>query len=214
MELAFEVTGVRSAPHSIVPTVIFRLRITRIGGAHAVHALALRVQVQIDARRRRYAADEQHRLYEVFGEPSVWDRSLRPLVWTHAAIVAPAFDSSIDVDLPVPCTYDFEVAAAKYLHAVRDGDIPLLFLFSGTAFLAGDQAVAIEPVAWDREAAFRMPAGQWRSVMDAFFPNAAWIRVSRDTLNALHAYRGRQAAPDWDTTILALLREAAVREPA
>jgi hypothetical protein len=35
-------------------------------------------------------------------------------------------------DLPVGCTYDMEVAASKFLHAIRDGVVPLQFLFSGT----------------------------------------------------------------------------------
>lgn len=214
MELTFEVTGVRPVPNSVAPAVLFALRITQTGGAGRVHALALRVQVQIDARRRRYTADEQHRLYEVFGEPAAWDRSLRPLVCAHAAMLVPAFDEAIEVELPVACTYDFEVVSAKYLHAIREGAIPLIFLFSGTAFLAGGPGMAIEPVAWDRQAVFQMPAERWRTVMDAYFPDSAWIRISRDTLDALHAYRGRQAAPDWDRTLDALLQAAAVKEPA
>ena len=39
---------------------------------------------------------------------------------------SPASPASTEVDLPVTCTYDFEVAAAKYLHALDDGEIPLV----------------------------------------------------------------------------------------
>ena len=46
------------------------------------------------------------------------------------------FAGETEVDLPVACTYDFEVAAAKYLHALGDGEVPLLLLFSGTVFVA------------------------------------------------------------------------------
>ena len=40
--------------------------------------------------------------------------------------------------LPVPLTYDFEVATAKYFHGLEDGEIPLLLLFSGTIFVKGE----------------------------------------------------------------------------
>jgi hypothetical protein len=34
--------------------------------------------------------------------------------------------------MPVTCTYDLEVVAAKYFYALEDGEVPLEFLFSGT----------------------------------------------------------------------------------
>ena len=43
-----------------------------------------------------------------------------------------------DVDLPVPCSYDFNLAATKYFAALEGGDIPLCFLFSGTIFYEAD----------------------------------------------------------------------------
>ncbi len=50
------------------------------------------------------------------------------------------FDATTEVDLPITCTYDFEVAAAKYLHGLDGGEIPILLLFSGTIFRApGDR---------------------------------------------------------------------------
>ena len=41
-----------------------------------------------------------------------------------------------EIDLQVPCTYDLEVASARYLQGLDDGTIPLLLLFSGTVFVA------------------------------------------------------------------------------
>ena len=46
------------------------------------------------------------------------------------SLMVPSFTGSCELDLPVPCTYDFEVAASKYLHALGDGEVPLLLLFS------------------------------------------------------------------------------------
>jgi hypothetical protein len=211
---AFDVTGMRPAPSAASPTLLFALRITRSGAGSRIHALALRATIQIDARRRRYEADEQHRLYDVFGEPAQWERSLKPLVWTHATLLTPAFDGQIEIDLPVPCTYDFDVAAAKYLHAVRDGDVPLLFLFSGTVFFAGERGFAVAPVSWDSQATCRMPARAWREAMDHFFPGSAWIRISRETLDALHEYKSRHAAPGWDAAFDLLLQAASAKEHA
>ena len=36
-----------------------------------------------------------------------------------------------EVDVPVSCSYDLEVASARYLQGLDDGTIPLLMLFSG-----------------------------------------------------------------------------------
>ncbi len=50
--------------------------------------------------------------------------------------MVPGFTSVTETELPVPCTYDLEVASARYLQALDDGTIPLLLLFSGTVFIA------------------------------------------------------------------------------
>jgi hypothetical protein len=210
---AFDMTGMRPAPNAATPTLLFGLRVRRRERGPRIHAMALRATIQIDARRRRYAPEEQSRLYDVFGEPALWERSLKPLVWSHATLLTPAFDDDVEVELPVPCTYDFDVAAAKYLHAVRGGDVPLVCLFSGTAFFAGDRGFAIEPVPWDSQAAFMMPARTWHDAMDQFFPGEAWIRISRETLDALHEFRMRRAAPGWDAALDALLQAARDRGP-
>jgi hypothetical protein len=47
--------------------------------------------------------------------------------------------------------------------------------------------------------------------MDQFFPGEAWIRISRETLDALHEFRMRRAAPGWDAAIDALLQAVADR---
>ena len=38
----------------------------------------------------------------------------------------------------MPCSYDLEVAAAKYLDALPDGEVPLAFHFSGRIFYRGE----------------------------------------------------------------------------
>src|SRR5207253_11361437 len=100
------------AAQTASPAITFRMRIA--AGSERVHAIALRCHVRIDARRRGYALDERKRLYELFGDASQFDRLLRPVTWSQCSLVVPTFDGQIECDLPVACTYDLEVAAAKY----------------------------------------------------------------------------------------------------
>jgi hypothetical protein len=202
--LRLSIIDARPAAQTAAPAVVFRLRVQQSGPGR-IHAVALRAQVHILAAARRYDAQERHRLYELFGHPAQWDHTLRSLLWTHASTVVPSFDSGLDVDLPVLCTYDLEVAAAKYFHAVRDGTVPLLFLFSGTVFSAVDGTLRAEPVPWDCEAPFSMRADVWQDTMNTFFPGEGWIRLRRDTLDRLQAVRGRHAHISWDDTIDLLL---------
>jgi hypothetical protein len=207
--LSFEVLGAAAEPYAAVPTLQFRLRITG-GGDAPVHAMALRCQIRIEPQRRRYAPAEEERLYELFGETPQWGHSLRPFPWTHVSTTVPGFTGSVEVELPVTCTYDFEVAAAKYLHALEDGEVPLRLLFSGTAFTRGRSGFAAEPVSWHSEASFRLPVKTWRAVMDLYFPDSGWIRLRRDTLDAVQRYKAERALPSWDDALEHLLSDARV----
>src|SRR5215475_7415663 len=124
MDLEFAITGAAPNLHAAAPTLDFRLRIT---ASEPVHAILLRVLLQIEPRRRRHSADEAEHLTDLFGEPARWGETLRPVVWTRLFATTSAFDQSIEIDLSAACTYDFEVASAKYLNALEDGEIPLLF---------------------------------------------------------------------------------------
>jgi hypothetical protein len=133
---------------------------------------------------------------------------MHPFPWTHVSTVLAGFTGSTEVDLPIECTYDFDVAAAKYLHSLADGDIPLRLLFSGTVFTRGTSGFAAEPVPWDREAAYRLPVAVWRGVMDLYFPDSGWVRVRRDVLDRLRRFRAERALPTWDQAIEQLLKQA------
>jgi Family of unknown function (DUF6084) len=204
--LRFVITEARPSAFTAAPGITFRLRIEEVGGGR-VHAIALRCQARIEPRGRRYTQDEQARLYELFGDESQWDHTLHGVTWAHSALVVPSFERQIDIDLAVACTYDLEVAAAKYLHAIRAGDVPLVFLFSGTMFKVDEGGLCVEPVPWDLEASFRMPAQVWHAAMDQFFPGGGWLRLRRDTIDRLQAFRGRQAVVTWDEAIDLLLRQ-------
>jgi hypothetical protein len=205
--LSFSVVQSRAEPHAAVPTIMLRLRVEEADGL-SVHALALRCQIRIEPQRRRYSPEEEFRLYELFGETPQWGDSLRPFLWTHVATTIGKFAGGTEFDLPVECTYDFDVAGAKYLHALSEGEIPLLLLFSGTVFTRGTTGFAAEPLSWSTETTHKMPAAVWRAMMDLYFPNSGWIRVGRDTLDGLQRFRAIRGLPTWDQAFGHLLKEA------
>ena len=202
--LAFHVVGIAPERYAAAPVLVARVRIEESTAA-TVHAIALRAQVRIDASRRPYDQAQAEGLTDLFGGRERWGTTLRPLLWMHATAMVPGFRGSTEVDLPLPITYDFEVAASKYLHAVRDGDIPISLLFSGTVFTRGATDFQVEQVPWNCEADCRMPAAVWHQAMDAFFPGEAWIRVPRSTLDALQRFKSDRGLPTWEQAFAALL---------
>ncbi|HVR07916.1 MAG TPA: DUF6084 family protein [Thermoanaerobaculia bacterium] len=206
-QLTFEVLGARAEPYAAVPTLTFALRLAETSG-QAIHTVALRCQIQIEPRRRPYSAAEEARLLELFGEPKRWGDTLKTLLWTQAPLMVPGFAGATEVNLPIACTYDFEVTAAKYFQALDDGEIPLLFLFSGTVFGKNGSGISVEPVPWEKEASFRLPVRVWREVMDLYFPGSAWVRLRRESFDALHRFKARRTLPTWDDAVEALLMAA------
>jgi Family of unknown function (DUF6084) len=206
-ELVFDCIDVLAERYAAGPTVRFRLRVSETSGAR-IHAVALRCQLRIEPQRRRYSDAEAERLLDLFGERSRWGDTLKPLQFAELSVMLPGFQGSTEADLPVPCTYDFEVSSAKYFDALEDGEVPLLLLFSGTVFTSGPSGLMVERVPWDKEAACRMPVRVWREAMDMHFPGTAWIRVRRDTFEALNRYRTHRALPTWDDTLEALIEGA------
>jgi hypothetical protein len=173
-----------------------------------VHAVALRAQIRIEPKQRHYSPAEEEQLEDLFGEPSRWGETLHPFLWAHVATTVQGFAGATDVDLPMACTYDFEVAGSRYLRSLGDGEIPLVLLFSGTIFTKGTTGFAAQPVPWHLEAHYRLPVRVWRDVMDRFFPNTSWIRLPKETMDALQRFRTQRALPTWEQAIEVLLKEA------
>jgi hypothetical protein len=212
VDLDFECLGGRAEPYAAVPTLALRIGLTEASG-QPVHTIALRCQIRIQPTRRRYSPREAERLLDLFGETSRWGDTLKPLQFATVSHQVPGFSGRTEFDLLVPCTYDFEVASAKYFHALDDGEIPLLLLFSGTVFARVPGGFAVEPVPWDKEVGYRLPVRVWRELMDRYFPNSAWLRLRRDTLDALQLFKSRQALATWDEAIEALLKQSGEAAP-
>ena len=207
--LSFNVSGARVEPYAAVPMLQLRVRIAEATGV-AVYAIALKVQVRILPQARRYSRDESERLLDLFGAPSRYGDTLRPMLWTQASHMVLGFSGETEIDLAIPCSYDFEVAANKYLSALGEGDIPLDLQFSGNLLAEDENGPTAELVPWNCEAQYRLPVAVWRNAVDAFFPNAAWLRVERQTFDELRRFRSTRLLPTWDAVLLELLNGATV----
>ncbi|WP_248959232.1 DUF6084 family protein [Sphaerisporangium perillae] len=207
-EIRFECRGVRADPYGAFPTLLFGLGITAPDES-AVHAIALRCQIRVEPGRRRYGTGETELLADLFGHPSRWGETVKPLQFANVSFMVPRFAGATEIELPVPCSYDLEVAAGKYLASLDEGEVPLLLLFSGTIFArAAGEGFTVRQVPWDCEARQGLPVSVWRELMDRYFPGSGWLRLHRDTLRALQRYKSDRAMPTWDEAMEALLKEA------
>jgi uncharacterized protein DUF6084 len=203
-ELVFDWTGARAERYSVVPALTLSLRISEISG-QSVDAIALRCQIRIEPHRRRYSDTEAERLHDLFGDTSRWADTLKPLQLAMVPVMVPGFAGSTDLDLPVPFTYDLEIASTRYCSSLDAGEVPLLLLFSGTVFATVDGRLQVQQVPWSKEVTCGLPVSVWREAVDAHFPDSAWIRMSRRTLDELARFKTRHALPTWDATLQALL---------
>lgn len=208
-DLAFAVEGAEAVPFCATPTLGLDVRVTN-ALSERVHAVVLDCQVRIEAHRRRYDDGERERLTELFGEPSRWSQTLRSLLWANTHVGVPPFEGGTTVQLHVPCTGDLDVLATKYFTALTGHTVPLSLLFSGTVFHAGeDGALTVARIPWTAEATFELPVSTWREVLDAYFPNTAWLTLRRDAFERLRAYRSRRGLLTWEQALDELLDRAA-----
>ncbi|KUJ66528.1 hypothetical protein ACZ90_36020 [Streptomyces albus subsp. albus] len=211
-DLGFTVTGVAPERFASIPTLSFRVEITRTGGG-PVRSVSLTTAIRIAVTGRRYSAGEQRALADLFGAPERWGTTLRPLAWAQTTLTVPPFDDATTVELAVPCGYDTELAVTKYLQAVRDGDVPLDFQFSGTVFFASPQgSLSTARISWAKETGCRLPAALWHELMDRYYGGSPWLRLSRDTYEQLDAYRSCRMLTGWDETVRHLLARGGHRD--
>lgn len=203
-ELTFDCIDVRPLKYAASPTLAFKLRISELSG-QPVHAMVLRVQIRIEPQRRRYSDAESELLTHLFGERARWGETLKPFQFTTVAVTVPGFTGATEVDAEVPCTYDLEVAAGKYFHALAEGVVPMVLLFSGTVFGKGGPGFWVEQVPWHTQAECRMPVAVWDELMARYFPDVAWIKLPRETVDALLKYKAQHAIPTWEAAVERLL---------
>lgn len=200
--LQFTVESAEAVRYAAVPLMAFKVRIVNSLREEVIHTVALRVQILIEANRRKYDGTEQSRLSDLFGEPDRWSQTLRSMLWTHASVVVPGFYGGTHADVLVPCTFDFNIAATKYFHGMTGGDLPLCFQFSGTVFYMGEnETLQVAPISWDKESKYRLPVKAWKDLMDVHYPNSAWLSLRRDTFEKLQQFKMREGIPTWEEAL-------------
>jgi len=205
-DLNFSVESAEVVSYAVSPLLSLRLKITSADTETRIQSIALRCQVQIDTTKRRYSKKEQAQLFELFGEPERWGRTLRAMLWTHTSATVPPFTSEATVDLPLPCTFDFNVAATKYFAGLTDGVVPLNLMFSGTVFYdSDDYGLQVEQISWEKEAPFKLSIAVWQEMMDRYYPNTAWLCLRRDVFEKLSRYKLQHAIPTWEQALESII---------
>jgi hypothetical protein len=201
-DLEFQIEEAEAIQFAAVPTVSFRMRVMNRPPEERVRSISLRSQIQLEVTKRKYGSEDQANLRDLFGGPERWGRTLRNMLWTHISSVVPAFQAETTLHLQVPCSFDFNVGATKYFYGLTDGEIPLLFQFSGSVFYdVGDGTLSVAPISWDKEAKFRLPVQVWRKTMDIYYPNSAWLCLRRDVFDRLYQYKVRNGIPTLEQAI-------------
>jgi hypothetical protein len=203
--LEFTVLDAEPIEHAAAPGVRFHLRADEPEGRE-VYAVALSTQIHIDPARRVYDDAARERLFELFGPRERWGATTHSFQWARVDSLVPSFTGATGFTLEVPCTYDLEVASAKYFDALGDGDVPLSFHFNGTVLYSGaDDRLQVVLVPWSASTQWKMPVEVWRRTIDAHYPGGGWIRLQRETLEALARAKAERGLHTFDDTVRDLL---------
>jgi hypothetical protein len=205
-DLHFEITGVESAARGLTPLLQFNVAVCNEPATEAIHTVMLHAQIQLQCPQRSYNASEKEKLVELFGTAERWGQTLRNRLWGSSNTTVRAFSGNTVATVQMPCTFDLNVAATKYFHALEDGGVPLLFLFSGTIFYEGiDGRLQVQQISWNKECTYLMPLQIWNEMMDEHFPNTAWLYLQRDVFEQLSAYKRSRGFTNWEETVSCLL---------
>jgi hypothetical protein len=204
-DLEFAVLGARPVKYAAAPMLTLDLQISEPAGRE-VYMVALTIQLMIDPARRRYDDATRERLVELFGAPERWAVTTRSLVWSQLDVVVPAFTGSTTVSVPISCHYDLELAAAKYLHSLPDGEAPLALHFNGMIYYQGpDGRLQMVLIPWSKSIDFRMPVSVWQETITHYYPGTAWIAVRSQTFEALQKEKLERGLATLDACVSALL---------
>lgn len=207
-EPEFAVLGARGVRHAAAPMLSLDLQVSEPSGRQ-VYMIALRIQLMIEPARRRYDEATRAKLLELFGGPERWAVTTRSVTWSQLDVLVPSFTGTTTVSVPIACSYDLELAAAKYLYSLPDGTAPLALHFNGTIYYRDDGgALQMVLVPWNKSIDFRMPVAVWRETIEHYYPGTGWAALDADTLAALQRAKLDRGLATLDATVSALLREA------
>jgi hypothetical protein len=208
-DLQFEIISAEVKPYAAVPTLAFYLQIKNGVENEQVYAVALKCQLMIEAVKRRYNEDDKNRLYELFGDHTRWDETLRTIFWQIINVPVPSFMNKTVIEINVPCSEELRIAAGKYFYAVREGSVPLNFLFSGTLFYQSkNDELQISLIPWEKEARYQMPTVLWQTLMDSHFPGSRWLQIHKDVYEKLVEYKSMTKYATIEDCLENILQEA------
>ena len=208
-EPEFEVLGARPMRHAAAPTLILDLQISEPSGRQ-VYMIGLSIQLMLEPARRGYDGETRQRLAGLFGAPERWAVTTHSLVWAQLDVVVPEFTGSSTVAVPIACSYDLELAAAKYLDALPDGEVPMALHFNGIVYYPNEQGgLQMVLVPWSCSVDYRMPVAVWRETIEHYYPNTGWVAMRSETVRALERARVARGAPTYDACVKQLLEAQA-----
>ncbi len=205
-DLNLQINGVEAAARGLTPLLHFHLKVAAQPAETVIQGLMLAAQIQVQCPQRAYSAGEQEKLVELFGPPDQWGHTLRNRLWTHTHTTLGPFAGSAEAILPAACTYDLNIAVTKYFYGLEQGDVSLLFLFSGSMFyrtLEGE--LQVEPIPWNSEAVYRMPVSLWRELMERHYPGTGWLSLNHDAFERIYKFKRQHGLPHWEAVIDRLL---------
>jgi hypothetical protein len=207
-DLVFGVCMAKPAGDSACPAVGLEMEVRNRVSGEFVQAVLVRCQVQIETPRRSYSGGEEGKLRDLFGERARWGQTMRPMLWANVAATIPSFENSTIFTIEVPCTFDFNVAATKYFHALEGGTVPVTLMFSGTVFYRVDQQLQAAPISWDTECRFPMPVQVWKETLEMQCPNSAFVCLRRDVFERLYQFKIDQGVATFDEAVERMLESA------
>ena len=189
----FAVLDVAPTPYAAAPQLTARLRIEETHRrAGARDRAALPGAHRAAAPAATTTADEPG-LRALFGDRDRWPQTLKPFQWMQCHTTVQGFTGSTEVDLALPCTYDFDVTGSPATctrvgdgHGAAEPAVQRHRLHPRRARLRGAAGAV------GRRGALRAAgaglAGHDGGVLPA---PAGWIRLDHDVLAALGDYRAR-----------------------
>ena len=194
-DLAITVESAEVVPFAAAPTLASDCAWRMPTREEIIHTVVLRCQIQIEVTRRRYSGFDQERLA----------RSVR-----RAGALGPdAAQSAVDQHQPVVPQFTAKPRSIRRYPALsisaspppsistawRMATFPVCLMFSGTVFYAdpGDRCRWRPFLGQGNE----IPAAAkvWKDMMDAYYPNSAWLCLRRDVFEELQRFKVERGIP-------------------
>jgi Family of unknown function (DUF6084) len=208
-ELRFEIDHAEPLRYALAPILALTLTLSNQRASEQIQSIMLQYQVWIEPAGRQYDPEAQALLLDLFGEPDRWSRTVRSLLWTRGTVLIPPFAGHGSAQLDVPCTYDLNVAVAKYFHALKEGTVPLRVMFSGTVFYMPEDeeegSIQVGQIPLETEASYRLSVRTWKDMMDHYYPSSRWLCLANDTFDQLYRFKVQQGLATWERVVERLL---------